>query len=41
MNKKLMSEEEIKNRWMAAILNFDWKKENVSGKNSAQEEEDE
>lgn len=36
-----MSEEEVRNRWMDAILNFDWKKEEVLGRSSTQEKEDE
>ena len=29
-----MSEEELRNRWMAAMLSFDWSKEKVSQENT-------
>jgi len=33
MRRKLVSEEEIRNRWIAAILSFDWSKEKDQQKN--------
>lgn len=36
-----MSEEELRNRWMAAILNFDWSKEKDNQENNNNEEDKE